>query len=274
MDYIDEERLRETLAGAPAAYQAASPFPHIVIDGFLKAEVAAALEAQFPKVDHTLWKHHLHLNSHKFACNTLGALPELFQAVIRELNSPPLLEYLEALTGIAGLSADGELEGGGLHQIVPGGYLRVHADFNYHPATGYHRRLNLLLYLNREWRGEWDGNLELWRPDMSGCGKSVVPALNRCVIFSTTDVAFHGHPRPLKCPPTMSRKSVALYYYTAERPLEEVSRPHSTLYRRATSDARLAERAKVLGALLFSGALYKTVKWHLMEYLSDLFEKF
>src|SRR5207245_9732609 len=128
-----------------------------------------------------------------------------------------------------------DLGGGGLHQRSPDGYLKVHADFNYHPATRHHRRLNLLVYLNSGrldsgWPDPWDGNLELWDRSMSRCVKSIAPVLNRCVVFSTTDAAYHGHPRPLSCPSGMSRKSLALYYYTAARPTQETSEPHSTLY--------------------------------------------
>ena len=118
---VDVERLREVLPAARAAYGAADPFTHVVIDGFLRPEVARRLETEFPKPDHRIWKHHLHLNSHKFACNRLDAMPPLFQAVLRELNGRGVVEFLEALTGIGDLLPDVELEGGGLHQIVPDG---------------------------------------------------------------------------------------------------------------------------------------------------------
>src|SRR5207249_689849 len=109
MEYVNEVRLRETLHEDRRAYATAEPFPHIVLDGFLRDHVAAALEAEFPKVDHRLWKHHLHFHSHKFACNRWAAMPPLFQAVLGELNSLPMLAYLEALTGIPDLGADDDL---------------------------------------------------------------------------------------------------------------------------------------------------------------------
>ncbi len=252
------ERLRDLLPAARASYQSAEPFPHTVIDGLLRPEVAQALEASFPKPEHRIWKHHLHLNAHKFACNRWDAMPPLFQAVLRELNSPPVVEFLQALTGIRDLLVDDTLEGGGLHQIVPGGYLKVHADFNYHPDTGHHRRINLLLYLNSGWRDDWDGNLELWDRQMSRCVKSITPTLNRCVVFSTTDQAYHGHPRPLRCPEGMSRKSLALYFYTTARPLEETSRQHSTLYQRAPTDSVLASSFRLARRL--PGALPEVLR--------------
>ena len=252
MEYVNEVRLRETLHEDRRAYATAEPFPHIVLDGFLRDHVAAALEAKFPKVDHRLWKHHLHFHSHKFACNRWAAMPPLFQAVLGELNSLPMLAYLEALTGIPDLGADDDLEGGGLHQITSGGFLKIHADFNYHPATGFHRRLNLLVYLNRGWDAAWDGTLELWSPDMDRCVRSIAPLLNRCVVFSTTDLSYHGHPRPLASPPGVTRKSLALYYYTPARPEAEWSRPHSTLYRRTPAEPVLAERFHLLRRFVFS----------------------
>jgi hypothetical protein len=267
VDYVNEGRLRETLAEDRAAFRTAEPFPHLVLDGFLRDEVAAALEAGFPAVDHQVWKHHLHLNAHKFACNRIEAAPPLFQSVLAELNSRPLLSYLEELTGIQGLIPDAGFEGGGLHQITPGGYLKVHADFNHHPLTGHHRRLNLLVYLNRGWQEPWDGNLELWSRDMSRCVRSIVPALNRAVLFGTTDFAYHGHPRPLACPPGQSRKSLALYYYTQDRPAAERSRPHSTLYRRTPAEPIALNRLRLLGRTLLSGSggdLFRTARRKLL----------
>jgi hypothetical protein len=150
--------------------------------------------------------------------------------------------------------------GGGLHQIIPGGFLKVHADFNYHPSTHHHRRINLLVYLNPQWEDAWDGNLELWTRDMSRCASSIAPVLNRCVVFSTTDSAYHGHPRPLSCPPGMSRKSLALYYYTVMRPPEETSRPHSTLYKTTPLESPTLHKLRLFRRYLLSRSSIQLVK--------------
>jgi hypothetical protein len=142
---------------------------------------------------------------------------------------------------------------------VRGGFLKVHADFNYHPTTRFHRRLNLLVYLNGDWQEGWNGNLELWDSRMSRCAKSVSPQLNRCVVFATTDTAYHGHPRPLCCPETVTRKSLALYYYTADRPTQSTP-AHSTLYRRTRTDSRMRQLLSVGRGALVPGALAGVIR--------------
>ena len=102
------------------------------------------------------------------------------------------LEFLESLTGIDGLIPDPYYEGGGLHPIVPGGFLKVHADFNWHKDLKLDRRLNVIVYLNRNWKEEYGGHLELWNREMTRCERRVLPIFNRCVIFSTTDFSYHG----------------------------------------------------------------------------------
>ena len=118
-----------------------------------------------------------------------------------------------------------------MHQIEPGGKLAVHADFNRHPRNGIDRRLNALLYLNPDWRDEYGGHLQLWDRNMTKCEARIAPLFNRMVVFSTTDFSYHGHPDELTCPVGVTRKSLALYYYTNGRPKEEVSGEHSTLFR-------------------------------------------
>jgi Rps23 Pro-64 3,4-dihydroxylase Tpa1-like proline 4-hydroxylase len=150
--------------------------------------------------------------------------------LLAELNSATFIDFLERLTGIAGLIPDPHFEGGGLHQIERGGHLKVHADFNRHPRTGLERRLNVLIYLNRDWKDEYGGAFELWNEDMTTSEEKVMPYFNRCVIFSTTSKSYHGHPEPLTCSAGETRKSIALYYYSKERPAEERGPAHNTLF--------------------------------------------
>jgi hypothetical protein len=144
------------------------------------------------------------------------------------LNSGPFLAYLEKLTGIPNLIADPSYFGGGVHWIDNGGYLEVHADFNHLKKYNLARRINLLLYLNRDWKDEYNGHLELWDRSTMTKRKAVAPVFNRAVIFSTVKEALHGHPTPLSAPPGIARRSLALYYYT--NTWEPAVQAHTTLY--------------------------------------------
>ncbi|MCB0507474.1 MAG: 2OG-Fe(II) oxygenase [Bacteroidetes bacterium] len=148
---------------------------------------------------------------------------EKTKAFVHFLNSQPFLEFLQQLTGIKEtLIPDPYFEGGGFHEIKPGGYLKMHVDFHKQKLTNLDRRLNILIYLNEDWKEEYGGNFELWERDMSKPVKKILPIFNRLAMFSTTDYSWHGHPDPLTCPPDRSRRSIALYYYTNGRPDEEV----------------------------------------------------
>lgn len=224
-----------------AAYQKARPFPHAVLDNFLPEAAIDEVLAEFPAPGEAIWRLFDSDQERKLASTDARLMGPATASLLAELNSAPFLDFLRDLTGIPGLVPDPHYSGGGLHQIEPGGFLEVHADFKLHPATGLERRLNLLLYLNRGWRREWKGALELWNRDMTRCGARIEPTWNRCVIFTTTDTSFHGHPTPLACPPGTTRKSLALYYYSL--PVAEGTADHNTLFQeRADSTADRARR--------------------------------
>lgn len=145
----------------------------------------------------------------KRLCNTV--LPPMIAQVIAETETAPFLYWLEKLTGEA-VAPDPALNGGGVHSSLPGGYLRMHTDFNVllsgpggHPVA--YRRLNLLLYLNRDWPADGGGELLLY-------GEKIAPEANTMVVFTTDPESWHGHPMPC----TRRRDSIALYYYGTKEP--------------------------------------------------------
>ena len=146
------------------------------------------------------------------------------------------------------------MDGGGLHQTLRDGHLNIHADFStHHTHENWARRVNILLYLNREWRDDWGGKLELWDEDMTACQARVTPAGNRMLVFTTSGTSFHGHPDGLTCPPDVARRSMALYYFTQE---DHVVR-QSTNYRARPEDGR---RKAAIGADRTALDLYDRVK--------------
>lgn len=216
-------------------YKHAEPFPHIIID-------APASSLHLMHCHHSWqipgseWFSYDNPLERKFANPNEFWMTEPVRETIHEMNSQGFVNFLETLTGISPLIVDPKLNGGGQHMIMRGGKLDVHEDYNFHKETGLHRRLNVLLYINPDWKEEWGGHLELWDKEMTLPVKKIAPKFNRMVIFSTIPGAHHGHPDPLNCPVNESRKSIAMYYYSTTRPKEEISENHSTIFRKRPND--------------------------------------
>lgn len=239
--FLPLARMHELASSAHSSYATARPFPHIVIDNFFDPAILDDVLGEFPKPGQITWQEFDSGAEIKLASAAEANFGPLTRLLMYHLNSKTFLEFLSAVTGIDNLIPDPGFEGGGMHQIVPGGKLGVHADFNKHREYNLDRRLNMLVYLNKNWREEYGGHLELWNREMTRAEAKVLPLFNRVMIFSTTDFTYHGHPDPLRCPEGMTRKSLALYYYSNGRPAEEISGEHSTLFRaRAETDFRLS----------------------------------
>ncbi len=200
-------------------YQSADPYPHIVLENFIDPEFLSKCADEFNALNESGgWINYVHFNEKKKGLNKADMLSPSIKTVIEELNSPEFLDFLSKLTGIEGLMKDDQLEGGGIHQSGRGGYLNIHADFTVHPHhRHWQRRVNVLVYLNKDWQDEWGGKLELWDKQMNACQKKIAPLFNRCVIFNTDADSYHGHPEPTTCPDDRFRRSIALYYYTEEK---------------------------------------------------------
>jgi 2OG-Fe(II) oxygenase superfamily len=212
------------------AYKNNKPFPHIYFDDFLPVRAAEAALRDFPEPKELAWAEFNRPKERKLAFDEVEKLPRSVREVLYFLNSRPMVRFLEVLTGIDGVIPDPYYVGGGLHQIKPGGNLEVHVDFNRHNKLKLDRRINLLIYLNKNWKEEYGGHFELWNRDMSAAEQKILPIFNRCAIFSTTEFSYHGHPTPLACPPDRTRKSMATYYYSNGRPEEEISGEHTTMF--------------------------------------------
>jgi Rps23 Pro-64 3,4-dihydroxylase Tpa1-like proline 4-hydroxylase len=212
-------------------YRNNKPFPHIYFDDFLPLSAAEAAIRDFPEPKQLAWAEFDRPKERKLAFDEVERLPRSVRDVLYFLNSRPMIRFLEVLTGIDGVVPDPYYLGGGLHQIKRGGNLEVHVDFNRHKKLKLDRRINLLIYLNKDWKEEYGGHFELWNRDMSAAEQKILPIFNRCAIFSTTEFSYHGHPTPLSCPPDRTRKSMATYYYTNGRPDEEITGEHSTMFK-------------------------------------------
>ena len=220
---FDPDNLRSLADDYRSRFAQASPFPHVVIDNFMPAWAAERVLEAFPGVDDPCWldwtKRDIEHQPKKQGIGNAGRLrgvDPFIQSVLAAFNGHEFIRFLESLTGLKGLVPDPHFYGGGLHQILPGGHLDIHADFNLLAETKLYRRTNVILYLNENWRDDYRGSLELWRQGGERAEVEIAPVFNRLVAFQTDLKSLHGHPTPLACPEGMTRRSIAIYHYSVD----------------------------------------------------------
>ena len=216
------------------AFQRAQPFRHVVIDDFLEPDFAARLLAEFPAFDPGRAINENGERGGKAVHERIRALGPAYVRLDDAIRDSAFLALVSRITGIPGLLYDPYYFGGGTHDNRDGQGLDAHVDFNRHPVTHSHRRLNLIVYLNPGWQAEWGGVLELHSDPRASDDRvvQVLPAFNRAVLFETTEHSWHGFTK-IRFPPAQAdaaRRSIALYFYSAQRPGEELADTHSTVY--------------------------------------------
>jgi len=219
-------------------YINADPFPHTVLNNFFNTNMIEQLLESFPKI---LEDSRDSMDWNTFHEKKITATPLQLKFddktfnFFNLLNSSYFLNFLQQISCIKEkLVPDPYFWGGGFCSVKRGGFLKIHSDFNTHPKLKLCRRINVLVYLNKDWKEEYGGHLELWDRKMTACKKKIFPGFNDMVIFNTDDSSYHGHPSPLLCPEDVRRNSVAMYYYTNGRPSSEIdinNVEHSTLWK-------------------------------------------
>jgi Rps23 Pro-64 3,4-dihydroxylase Tpa1-like proline 4-hydroxylase len=226
---LDTEALKLLANNNSEKYLNAKPYPHIVLDDVFNSSILDEILSEF-EVAETEWQSFDTKYEKKLQMNKEENFGDYSKAFIHHLNSAPFLRFLENLTGIKGLLPDPYLTGGGFHKIPKGGKLGIHIDFNQYKKLNVYRRINVLVYLNKDWKEEYGGHFELWSDKKGTFKERVLPIFNRMAIFATTENSYHGHPEPLTCPDDRVRRSIAMYYYTAGDRGEQQAKEHSTVF--------------------------------------------
>lgn len=253
--------LRELADRYQNVYRQAKPFPHIVIDDFLPADVLEQLLDELSTINCSDWQQLRDNTDRDSVGNPLirtGAAknnPYLSASypsthwLLHQLNSEVFINFLECLTGSGSLLASPQVESSGL------GTLRSDKSFKIQVNGGQYtkpldRKLTFLIYLNKNWKEEYGGHLELWNAEMTRCEKKILPAFNRCVVFSTTDFSYYCHPDPLNCPDNETRKLLALYYPGRERAAAVTPNSHTSPELYATSQGNVDFKERSVEVLL------------------------
>jgi len=217
-------------------FRSAQPFRHVLIDNFFTPVLCRQLSDDFPAFDESLAINEDGVVGNKAVHENIRQLGPSWQSLDELVQHASFRGLISRITGISDLQHDPHYFGGGTHENRHGQGLDAHIDFNFHPVTRQHRRLNLIVYLSEEWQDEWGGSIQLHKdpylPPALDDIVTISPRFNRCVIFETNEHSWHGFPR-IELPEenrSLSRRSFALYYYTDTRPEAETGREHSTIY--------------------------------------------
>lgn len=195
-----------------------APFDHCIIDDFFKQDIAEKLSNEIPSFDSDFLHEYNNSIEAKKTSNDWNKFPELTYSAFQFLNSELFVNYLKGVTGIEPLYSDNGLNGGGWHILSKGGKLNPHLDYSLHPKLKLERKLNIIIYLEKEWQEEWGGHLGLYSETEADSPKKleieIEPKFNRAIFFDTTQNSWHGLSRVVDCPKGFSRKSMAVYYLT------------------------------------------------------------
>lgn len=239
MKHISERLfVPETVAAMSNEFKTNHPYPHIIIDDFLKPETASAAFDNFPPYE-LFNKKYKGLNEKKAEGSNIEDFNPIFTDIINDLSSPEMYKWIQQVCNIKEeVVMTDDAEGRGLHQGGKGSFLDIHIDFNIHRKHNLHRRLNILIYLNKHWLPEYGGGLEMWNPDVTKMEKVAEPKFNRCLIFETNEISYHGYGR-INVPENESRKSIYGYYYTQTR--EGAVPYHDTVFKARPEEGKLKQ---------------------------------
>jgi Rps23 Pro-64 3,4-dihydroxylase Tpa1-like proline 4-hydroxylase len=191
-------------------FRSAHPFPLLVIDDFLDTTVAEELLQEFPAPD-DMPKSRDYVFGNKHELSSVADQGPTSKAFYEALMGDDFKQFISTLTG-KDLFVDPAFHGGGFHQSGDGGFLDTHVDFNMHPLhSDWQRTLNVLLYLNKDWKPSYDGRL-LIKASPDEEPRAIEPLFNRGLIMVTDDHTYHGF-KKMSLPPGVTRKSIATYAY-------------------------------------------------------------
>jgi hypothetical protein len=225
----DQLQLPQALDKLRSEYQQAKPFKHLVMDNIFPTSLIENVTQEIPSMNGDNWVHQEDENLVKYNLRSVVQLRENGAKLVALLHSGTFLYFLSEVTEIWELLPDPYLQGAGFHLLPNNGKFNVHVDRNTAYETGLVRRLAMIIYLNKEWKHEYGGQLELWNADGSRCETVIEPTFNRTVIFEINHHNYHGVP-PVTCPKERTRNSFAVYYHTAATNSEKQIAPHTSIY--------------------------------------------
>jgi hypothetical protein len=223
-------RLQDNTKSLSSVYQSAKPFPHLVLDDLFSEVLLDRVVEEILPPGEARWVRHDDDHIRQFNLRSAADLGESSSQLVAFLHSAKFLCFLSEITGVWELLPDPYLQGAGYHLIPRGGKFDVHVDRNTAYSTGLVRRLSLLIYLNKDWKHEYGGQLELWSKDGMRREVTIEPIFNRTALFEIAEDNYHGVPSEVSCPEGRSRNCFVVYYHTVKQPGVNDVPAHSSIY--------------------------------------------
>ncbi|MES2710233.1 MAG: 2OG-Fe(II) oxygenase [Pseudomonadota bacterium] len=256
------EHVAMSLLAKKDQFPAAYPFPHLVFDGLFSETLLTEVHKEFEGLGKQSWKEIENPLQLTLRSNPNSKFGPATQTYFDILSSAWFVTFLSELTSIRGIVFDPIMKGGGMHESRAGGKFGLHLDFSKHPVTKLDNRLVLITYLNKAWKEEYGGLLELWDVAQSKCAATVLPVFGRTILFAHTDKSLHGHPNGLNPPPGTTRRSVAAYYYSNGRDDDAAAASYDSHFAPQQAPSRLKTAVRsVVPPILYSlaGSLKKKI---------------
>lgn len=252
---IDWSSLREE-------FLKSKPFNHVVIDNFLLSEIAEVVSNEFPSIDDPTLNFHKNALEDKRTTNKWDKFPPTTYRLFTYFGRDYFLNIIRNFLNSKDIWFDYGLNGGGWHLHGRGGNNNIHLDYNVHPKLDEQRKLNIIIYMTKNWNSEWGGGLELWSHDEQknqpkDLIKTVENCYNRAIIFDTTQNSWHGLPNFINCPQEVVRKSLAVYYVQPKpNQTEERGRALFVPRKEQIGDKRVLELIKKRANVNLSSQVY------------------
>lgn len=209
---IDFERLENEKEKLREQFLNARPFPHICIDEFLEPGYAEKLYEAIPEPEKKNKSRDYIFAKNKFEFSNMKKFSSDFVKLYEDLTSDNFAKLISYITN-EDIFIDPKFHGGGIHLGGESSYLNMHADFNYHPINkNWFRNLNILLYLNKDWKKEYGGSLKL-KDGRTGESTEVEVPMNRLAIMHCREYTLHGYDQT-NFPEDTYRTSIAIYGYS------------------------------------------------------------
>lgn len=231
------EELRERI-------RTAVPFPHLEVQGWFNPTLLELIDEEFDIPTEVALKSAANDQQNvrrSFSVENIGAAARLYFSLV---NSGFFVKFLTEILDVDHLIADAGLYGGGCHETLKGGRFSIHRDFDRHKITGLNNEMVMITYLNKNWKPEWHGALELWDKNKKDCVKRIEPEFGNTAIMRHLDISYHGHPEPLSPPEGVARRSIACYYYQNLHAKDDRQDQHNSQFLFPKMSARIRQFGK------------------------------